>query len=54
MNARSGDRARAAGLVNRPLAETLADGLSWEGQRSNPHGAGLTDEEERALLAELA
>ena len=54
MNARSGERARAAGLVNRPLAETLADVLAWEGRRPNPHGAGLTDDEERALLAEPA
>jgi nucleoside-diphosphate-sugar epimerase len=53
MNARTGDRARAAGLTNRPLAETLADGLAWEEPREHPHGAGLTDDEERELLAAL-
>jgi 2'-hydroxyisoflavone reductase len=55
MNARTGERARAAGLTNRPLTETLADVLAWEEeQRANPHGAGLTDDEERELLAEPA
>ena len=51
---RSGERI-AAGLRARPLAETLADALAWEESRGShgPHGAGLTDEEERALLAEL-
>lgn len=53
MNARTGARARAAGLVNRPLTETYTDLLAWEEDRPNPHGAGLTDEEERALLADL-
>jgi 2'-hydroxyisoflavone reductase len=51
MNARTGRRARAAGLVNRPLTETYGDLLAWEQDRPNPHGAGLTDEEERELLA---
>ena len=52
---RRGDRIAASGLRPRPLAETLADALAWEeAQRtSGPHGAGLTDEEERALLADL-
>ncbi|HEV7624169.1 MAG TPA: NAD-dependent epimerase/dehydratase family protein [Amnibacterium sp.] len=54
MNARTGERARAAGLTNRPLAATLADLLGWEEQREHPHGAGLTDDEERELLAALA
>ncbi len=54
MNARTGDRARAAGLVHRPLTETYADLLVWEQDRPNPHGAGLTDDEERELLAALA
>lgn len=44
-------RALAAGLVPRPLAETLADVLAWEADRDQPHGAGLTDEEERELVA---
>lgn len=52
MNARDTSRARAAGLVPRPLEETLADVLAWERARPHPgpHGAGLTDEEERHLL----
>lgn len=56
MNARSTDRARAAGLIARPLEQTLADTLAWERSRPapGPHGAGLTDEEERRLLALLA
>lgn len=44
-------RALAAGLAPRPLAETLADVLAWEEGREQPHGAGLTDVEERALVA---
>lgn len=56
MNTRSNARARAAGLVLRPLAETLtdalADALSADGDLAR--GAGLTDAEERELLAELA
>ena len=44
-------RARAAGLAPRPLAETLADVLVWEADREQPHGSGLTDEEERELVA---
>jgi nucleoside-diphosphate-sugar epimerase len=56
MNARSTERARAAGLTVRPLTETLADSLRHELEHGipNPHGAGLTDAEERELLAELA
>jgi nucleoside-diphosphate-sugar epimerase len=53
--ARDGSRARAAGLEHRPLAETLRDVLAWEeAQPAHPHGAGLTDEDERALLRLLA
>ncbi len=52
-----GDRdasgARGLGLVPRPLAETLADGLAWQESVGAPAGAGLTDEEERSFLAEL-
>lgn len=52
---RRGDRARALGLDTRPLVETLRDTLAWEEDRpvDAPRGAGLTDEEERELLAAL-
>ena len=55
-NARDSSAARAAGLVTRPLAETLADTLRWERRRvlPGPRRAGLSDAEEVALLAELA
>ncbi|MHB8450155.1 MAG: Rossmann-fold NAD(P)-binding domain-containing protein [Mycobacteriales bacterium] len=53
MNARVTSRARAAGLVCRPLEQTLADTLAWELSRPQPHGAGLTNEEERDLLNAL-
>ncbi len=55
-NARDGSRVRAAGLRARPLAETLADTLAWERGRAagRPRRAGLTADEERSLLAELA
>ena len=46
-------RARAAGLVLRPLEETLRDVLAYEEGREVPRGAGLTDDEERAVLAAL-
>jgi 2'-hydroxyisoflavone reductase len=53
MNARDGSRAVASGLRTRPLEETLQDVLAWEVSRepSGPHGAGLTDSEERSLLS---
>lgn len=52
--ARDGSRALAAGLRPRPLRETLGDALAWEEQQpEHPHGAGLSDEDERALLAAL-
>ncbi|HEU5485896.1 MAG TPA: oxidoreductase, partial [Microlunatus sp.] len=53
LNARDTTRARAAGLRTRPPAETLSDVLSWELARPEPgpHGAGLTDAEERELIA---
>jgi nucleoside-diphosphate-sugar epimerase len=56
MNARDMTSARSAGLVTRSLRKTLADTLAWELAQPNPgpHGAGLTDEEERQLLHSLA
>jgi nucleoside-diphosphate-sugar epimerase len=53
MNSRDTSRARAAGLTTRPLEQTYADVLAWEDARPQPgpHGAGLTDAEERSLLA---
>jgi nucleoside-diphosphate-sugar epimerase len=52
--ARDSSRARAAGLRTRPLAETLADTLAWELERAPAvRRAGLTDEDERTLLAAL-
>jgi 2'-hydroxyisoflavone reductase len=54
-NARDGSAARAAGLVPRPLSETLADTLAWELARDPERKrlAGLADSDERELLAEL-
>jgi nucleoside-diphosphate-sugar epimerase len=51
-NARDSAAARRAGLVARPLADTLADTLTWE-QAQDPdrvRQAGLTPADERALL----
>ncbi len=51
MNDRSNARAVRAGLTLRPLAETLCDALAWEvRQPRHPHGAGLSDDDEDALL----
>ncbi|MGL5849781.1 MAG: NAD-dependent epimerase/dehydratase family protein [Phycicoccus sp.] len=44
-------RARAAGLVTRPLRDTLADVLAWEETRAEPRHAGLSDDDERRVLA---
>lgn len=54
-NARSNARALAAGLVLRPLAETLADSLEWRrGQASGTtFAAGLSDDDERELLEKV-
>jgi 2'-hydroxyisoflavone reductase len=54
-NSRDGSAARAAGLVSRPLAETLADTLAWELTRNlvPPRRAGLSDHDERRLLHAL-
>lgn len=56
LNSRVTDRAVAAGLVRRPLARTLADTLAWELAEGSdrPRRAGLTDAEERELLAAAA
>lgn len=53
LNAHDLSRAAQLGLRTRPLAETLADTLAWELEEPGPRRAGLTDEDERALLAEL-
>lgn len=52
-NARDNRAAYAAGLVIRPLAETLADTLAWERTRppDRVRGAGLSEADERGLLA---
>lgn len=54
-NARDSSRARAAGLVTRPLSETLTDTLAWERTRDpgRSRRAGLTDDDERSLLGAL-
>ncbi len=58
MGAHDGGAARAAGLRPRPLVETLRDALAWRlarepGGVTGPRWAGLTDDDERALLTEL-
>lgn len=54
-NARDSASARAAGLVTRPLADTLADTLAWELARGPMPGrrAGLSADDERELLRAL-
>ena len=42
-------RARAAGLVTRPLEHTLRDTLAFEETRRVPRRAGLTDDDERRV-----
>lgn len=54
LNSSSTARAESLGLRRRPLAETLADTLAW--REAHPDvvlGAGLSDDDERALLAEF-
>ena len=53
---RDSGKARAAGLRARPLEQTLSDTLAWELTRdhSDARKAGLTDDDERALLETLA
>ena len=55
-NANDSSKARRAGLSTRPLDETLADALAWElsRERNRVRQAGLSDEDERALLEALA
>jgi nucleoside-diphosphate-sugar epimerase len=52
---RNRSAARAAGLVSRPLAETLVDTLAWELTRDpqRTRRAGLSDHDERRLLQAL-
>lgn len=55
LNSHSMALAESLGLRRRPLAETLADTLAW--RESHPEvevRAGLSDDDERELLAELA
>ncbi|MBG6055709.1 nucleoside-diphosphate-sugar epimerase [Salinibacterium sp. CAN_S4] len=47
------DRARVAGLVTRPLEDTLRDALAYENQRTEPRQAGLSDEQEQRVRAAL-
>ena len=55
-NANDSSKARRAGLTTRPLDQTLADTLAWEmsRERARVRQAGLSDEDERALLEALA
>jgi 2'-hydroxyisoflavone reductase len=55
-NARDSSKARRAGLTTRTLEQTLADTLTWELTRPTDRArrAGLTGDEERALLTALA
>jgi nucleoside-diphosphate-sugar epimerase len=54
-NARDSSKARRAGLVTRPLDQTLSDTLAWELSRAPGfvRRAGLSDADERALLQAL-
>ena len=56
LNSHDTRRALAAGLDIRPLESTLADVLAWELEQGadRPRRAGLTDDQERELLAAVA
>jgi 2'-hydroxyisoflavone reductase len=50
-------RAEAAGLVHRPIEQTIADTLAWASQADRPvltDGVGLSEERDAKLLAALA
>jgi 2'-hydroxyisoflavone reductase len=53
LNAHDTSLAESLGLRCRPLAETLADTLDWELADPGVRRSGLSDEQERALLAAL-
>jgi nucleoside-diphosphate-sugar epimerase len=55
-NANDNSRARGAGLITRPLEETLRDTLAWELTREpdRRRQAGLSDDDERALFHAVA
>lgn len=56
LGSRDGSAVRRAGLLTRPLADTLADTLAWELETGpdRPRHAGLSAEDERRLLEALA
>lgn len=56
LGARDSGKAQRAGLHTRPLEQTLSDTLAWELTRDQDgaRGAGLSDDDERALLDRLA
>jgi hypothetical protein len=53
LNAHDTSLAASLGLRSRPLAETLADTLAWERTEPGDRRAGLSDEDERELLAAI-
>lgn len=56
LNSHDTTRAEMLGLRRRPLEDTLRDAAAWEAEHPTPgdRRAGLTDDDERALLDELA
>lgn len=53
LNSHDLSRAASLGLRTRPLVETLADTLAWELSEPGERRAGLSDDDERELLAAL-